>query len=414
MTKQIYTAPIIDDLLARAQSSPEYIDFETYKELKLLVNEINKIKIQGDDELRKLWIVAERGNITDFGNYKEMLELDEVETKEDFVELWKYYYPNKVKWYQFTYATYKGIVYLYIDNKLTFQFSAKKPTEQESINSVELSKWLIKNLTQIVQKLTIDTTEYNDYIEKMLPFNKRIGKIKRSDYWRIFPETKKTIVGNLELSDFMQLEEIVQQSNNKKSSLIIEKMSANDFLYYCSIGYRAIDTLVEAIKDKSPLELYDLLADGRDCGLKTINQESYQAFENWYLNDSHCGGHPWEILRGGNSTHISLMVEHIKEQGWILHLDGSSSIRVNETVNIALALYKNSIPFFLRRATAIREMINGTDFIGIVPDLVTPRYCHSMFPDSDQIIDFMNIDNENTKEVINLANWYPIENIELK
>jgi len=35
-------------------------------------------------------------------------------------------------------------------------------------------------------------------------------------------------------------------------------------------------------------------------------------------------------------------------------------------------------------------MINGADYIGIVPEGIFPRYCHSMFPRED-IIDFLNL-----------------------
>ena len=38
----------------------------------------------------------------------------------------------------------------------------------------------------------------------------------------------------------------------------------------------------------------------------------------------------------------------------------------------------------------IVRMITGTDYIGILPDNVVPRYCANLFPHEDRIIDFMN------------------------
>jgi len=79
-----------------------------------------------------------------------------------------------------------------------------------------------------------------------------------------------------------------------------------------------------------------------------------------------------------------------------------------ETVRMAVALFLKNIPFVLRDAL---EMITGRDFIGIVPDHITPRYCHSLFPREDNIIDFMNLDHEYEEMIINKAFWYPLEKI---
>jgi hypothetical protein len=38
----------------------------------------------------------------------------------------------------------------------------------------------------------------------------------------------------------------------------------------------------------------------------------------------------------------------------------------------------------------IVRMITGTDYIGILPDNVVPRYCANLFPHEDRMIDFMN------------------------
>jgi len=120
--------------------------------------------------------------------------------------------------------------------------------------------------------------------------------------------------------------------------------------------------------------------------------------------------HPWEICRGGNSTHILLSVSDI-HNGWCLLLAGSSTVRVEETVRMAVALYQACIPFHLSEAREIFNMVNGNDFIGIIPDTVFPRYCHSLFPDEDRVIDYMNLGYENTEAIIAAAHWYPPDRI---
>ena len=55
----------------------------------------------------------------------------------------------------------------------------------------------------------------------------------------------------------------------------------------------------------------------------------------------------------------------------------------------------------------------GNHYIGIVPDYIIPRYCHSFFPEEDRIIDFMDLGYEQDEIIIASAYWYPLEKIEI-
>lgn len=154
------------------------------------------------------------------------------------------------------------------------------------------------------------------------------------------------------------------------------------------------------------------MADGRDAGLRNINGDSLKAFYEWYHGAERIGAHPWEICRGGNSTHISLFISEVQNK-WETRLEGSSIVRIEETVRMAVALFENKIPFHLSDAEEIVRMVTGNDFIGIVPDTIFPRYCHSLFPREDTIIDFMNLgfDKEIILNIIKRTYWYPLEEI---
>ena len=99
--------------------------------------------------------------------------------------------------------------------------------------------------------------------------------------------------------------------------------------------------------------------------------------------------------------------------GWRLSLAGKSRGRVAETVRFAIALYNHNISFKLWDAKEILTMVLGADYIGIVPEGITPVYCHSYFPKEDYIIDFMNLPMENRDKVVDAAYWYPIGGIGL-
>jgi hypothetical protein len=156
------------------------------------------------------------------------------------------------------------------------------------------------------------------------------------------------------------------------------------------------------------------MADGRDEGLVDIAGDPEKAFDDWYCDKSHRGGHPWEICRGGNSTHISLIV-HKKKEGWQLYLAGSSRARVLEAARMAIALSENDVPFILADAQELLRMLKGIDYCGIVPKDVTPKYCHNCFPREDNIIDFINPwhDKEVVEVIKKYATWYPLDRLEL-
>ncbi len=153
------------------------------------------------------------------------------------------------------------------------------------------------------------------------------------------------------------------------------------------------------------------MADGRDAGLRNLEGDSEQAFYDWYHSGGRSGAHPWEICHGGNSTHISLFVSD-QDQKWKLVLAGSSIARVVETVKMAIELFEHNIPFILKQAEEILQMVTGNDYIGIVPDFIFPRYCHNFFPEEDKIIDFMNLGHENAEDIIQNSYWYALEKIE--
>ena len=80
---------------------------------------------------------------------------------------------------------------------------------------------------------------------------------------------------------------------------------------------------------------------------------------------------------------------------------------------MAVAFFENDIPFILGKSEEIYRMACGSDYIGIVPETVVPRYCHGFFPASDKIIDFMNLGTEKKDELINKAFWYPLPELKL-
>ena len=306
--------------------------------------------------------------------------------------------------------TYQGVFYLYINSRLAVSTDGEGDSYPNLIkHQQKLLTLLSKEVNKVVKEIMKNADGYNERIARDLAYQHRLGKIKRSVYWSIFADEKKRFKKVLTQKDFETLAKIVEQSKEENTLTPIKFMTSGYFFKCCALGYDA-NQYFKGKEGFSAKEKYARMADGRDCALKELKQNSIDEFTKWYSHERNCGGHPWEICRGGNSTHISLFISQVNG-GWMLRLAGSSAGRVVETVKIAIALYEKNIPFILDRATEIYNMVRGEDFIGIVPEGITPRYCHSLFPNTDRIIDFMNLDFEKRDAVVKKADWFPEEEV---
>ena len=165
-------------------------------------------------------------------------------------------------------------------------------------------------------------------------------------------------------------------------------MTASLFYTACAYGYAANPQEYDC-EGKTPKALYYRYADGRDDDLKDVPEDDPDAFLLWLTERDHFGAHPWEVMRGGNSTHVSLFV-HYDSDGYCFMLAGDSEIRTVETMKFYTALRKHSIPVYLENADLFITRLNETELVGIVPDDVTPRYCWGRFPENN-VMCFMNL-----------------------
>ncbi len=194
---------------------------------------------------------------------------------------------------------------------------------------------------------------------------------------------------------------------------IIESMTMVDFLGYCDICYDAND-YANYSPDASPMEKYRVMADNRHEGLLDLPPDDPDAFAAWHRNRAG-GGHPFEICRGENATHISLHVTEY-QNGWQLFLHGFSVARVVETAKMAIALFERGVPFVLTYKDEMQRMLEGEDFVGIVPDDIGLGYDHKEFPKEDKVYSFAHLwmIREIDEGLVSKINWYPFPKLILK
>jgi len=249
-----------------------------------------------------------------------------------------------------------------------------------------------------------------EYPKENLPPEHRTGKILRKDYWDVWPEARKEFFEDISAED---VDEFIRKASaqGEGSETVKERlpsMTANDFFRFCAMGYA--ENKYNGC-DKTPKEQYYLHADGRDDGLKDLNPDDPEAFHAWLHDYSRGGGHPWEVCRGGNSTHVSLRPMDDKD-GYFLYLDGDAWNRTIETVKFYLALTRAGIPVYLIEAHTLADRLAEQEWIGIVPHGVMPAYCESWFP-NEHIIDYMNLPYDDREKFLPFCVWYDEEPIML-
>ena len=373
---------------------------ELLDELFSLLKTVTPIASNG---ARTLWLRAERGSVEDFGNAEELIAEGDYLSEEDFLEDWKASHPNEIEWYELSGVDIEDENYraLTLGHKFIIAQSGKRPTTGFESDISELMEWIVAGVKDCISMIQAGT--YNDFIRDNLPPQHRTGTISRNDFWSVWPENRDAFFENISKADVREFIRLAyaQKSDAKQEIGRLPSMTANAFFRYCAMGYAANEYKGG---DKSPKDQYLAHADGRDEGLCEIDPDDPSAFLTWHKDTQRYGGHPWEVCRGGNSTHVSLYVLD-DANGYYLHLAGSAVTRTIETVKFFLALRRAGIPVYLNDAPLLAKRMDGTEKIGIVPEGVTPAYCGSLFPGED-IICYRNLPYEDREKFLPFCTWY--------
>ncbi|MDR0592943.1 MAG: hypothetical protein LBG60_06745 [Bifidobacteriaceae bacterium] len=148
----------------------------------------------------------------------------------------------------------------------------------------------------------------------------------------------------------------------------------------------------------------------------SVPEDDPAAFANWVLHRTQRGGHPFEIMRGGNSTHVSLHVDRRdgdEANGFNLWLDGKN--RIPEVVRSANALAAAGLAVQVGDRDATLGVLTGDGWAHIVPQGAAPRYWWYLFPGENPDY-YINIPRDFTRSqtlrLIHRALWYPDQTVE--
>ncbi len=386
-------SPEIDLLIenARYHRGRESASRELSERMRACQAQLERIEPlrEGRDSIWSLWIRSERGRLQDFGAYEEFRDAGEVDSVEEFEELWRLEYPDEVQWRRLRVIRYRDRLFFHLDGKFEIEADLSS-TRLVGIDVTQddcrrLVVWLLDRIRREVQRFVKDPEAYNREVERDLPLSRRLGRIRRRDLWQ-------AALAPIRLDDELgqkKLELFAQVVGGMDAGAVLEELTLADYLGFCGTCYRAND-YPGLEPSMTPRKMYRAMADNRDAGLLEIPPRDAAAFARWY-RERQLGAHPWEICRGGNRTHISLQVVP-RENGWQLILAGFSTARAVETARMAIALFERGVPFVLGHHEEMLRMLTGEDQVGIVPGDIPVGYNHGDFPAEDRIHSFVHLE----------------------
>jgi hypothetical protein len=345
--------------------------------------------------------------------------------------IWRLCFSDKDgKWYQISIVKYKKTFWLHHTNGNTCSLEYTPDREIRKIDSFCLSSckfgqddldsvWIpiLNAALRFMHFASKNWIQVNKQIQKDYPLNQRYGivpsAVVRDSFWNIWRIDED--LGKRNCKKFIRIVEEGYFNDYRKT--LVSSLTANRYFEYCKIAYIAAKRKDEKIDTSiDGREMYKLFADGRHEGLLDIDGDSEKEFADW-IDGNHPkrsrGGHPWEIKRGGNTTHIDLTVfrhNPINHDSFRILLRGESFSRLEETIRMFLAIHDASLPILIADHEDVRKRILGQDNIGIVPCYETLHRANQHFRREECVYDVMHIDElgRSKRRVLPFVTWEPL------
>ena len=342
--------------------------------------------------------------ITELGSFAyDLSSLDHV---------WNILFPDgHGRWHRLHVNKYKRTYYItHIDGdcgSLEFEFGKAvrvsnlmgwgNRDEQES-NRQPMPAWdsMITAACKWLACVERDWIKANNRVLREYPLDRRYGIVSHSivrvslpDIFRLDKE-----LGRAGTRKFVTLVE--QGFFMKSENTEVSSMTASDYFQYCKIAYLAGQRKDENMDASwSGQKMYARYADGRHNGLLDIDHNSGKEFSDWIdgVHPKHTGGgHPWEIKRGGNTTHIDLSVSRpslYRKEGFKVELRGESIGRMVETLRMFLAIQAAKRPISIANPEGVRKRLLAQDNIGIVPGYDSLHRANQHYSKEKDVFDVM-------------------------
>jgi hypothetical protein len=230
-------------------------------------------------------------------------EADIVDINEELEGDWQLEYPYEIDWFRAAFELVGGTLYFSLLPKESclllkldqYLVSGPLDLDDEEVRQgfEDYTDWATTALRQELERLLDGSDAYRDALEQRLPKRERYGKLRRQDFWEVASDTEHFLRDELTQEDVARF---IAISDGLTGDIALRDLTLNDFLRFCAICYEGAGYDFIGL---TPRDQYLAKADGRHDGLLDITPTSSQALRDWF-SVGHRGGHPWEIVRGGN------------------------------------------------------------------------------------------------------------------
>ncbi len=328
--------------------------------------------------------------------------------------MWKVIFPDKKLKFHYIHVTkYQDTHYIGLVDGNLCTLEVKPDKKVEVAPSFGVSRYddgsddpaaawndLISTAIRWLNTVKKDWIKANKQVHEGYPLNRRYGIVPNALIRASLPDIYRIdkVLGKTKIKKFVRLFEDAHFEN--EDNFIRKTMTANDYFDYCKIAYIAAQEKEGYVdKNLSGRQMYECYADGRDNGLLDIAGDSKKEFADW-IDGKHpkktSGGHPWEIKRGGNTTHIDLYVTRPRfrhEENFIVSLNGPSIGRLKETLDMFLALHEAEFPITIANAKGIYKRLLALDNIGIIPCFDSLHRANQRFHEHENVFDVLHYDD---------------------
>jgi hypothetical protein len=328
---------------------------------------------------------------------------------------WEFHFQIKGKWRRLHAKQYRDTFYIAAPGLDSLEISVSGESKRELYETEEtLIAQYVAKISDIYLQVRENPISYHRELHRRVAPALRKGIISRKIANLLIPDYRP-FHKELSSTEMASILELLKMPMKNTTS---ERLTAGVYFNYCRIAYLANPEKFkgEMKEGMSGLEMYKRWADGRDGGLSKLPLDSPEALREWYDDKARMGSHPWEIYRGGNSTHIDLAI--IRERdAWKIEVIAFSSTRLAETCRIALALHKANLPFELAHGDSYKKRLLAEDYIGVLPEDDPITYGWHQFPKEFDVADCIHYswfkDEKNQSllpmaQIKSLITWFPI------
>ena len=355
----------------------------------------------GDDDVRWLWI-----EIKAPGKRNRMESADQ----------------NGNYWYELSTAHYKDFHYMVLRNR-SWRWIALQSAEHIGAERkpdpfygnvekplLQLEKYVIA----LVDWICEDADGYNAYVESHLPYDKRHGRIRRSDLNRICP-TYRT---------FDRPDHVVSVLNRMKSLPLwtTEKMTLRTYMHIWRIAYEAYRTKDSFEPDKPNTyhgrtdESIFMRYNSKGHEIENYDLDSEEGYLAWEEENSpyHCHDVAYARIHLCPCKNDGDWFENkisVSEGLWFFRLDFSVYGYSQDVINIFEALCEAGVGVYSYSAERLHRIASETDWVSISP--VPDKYTHDDEIGNEISLPHVSddISKEQVNEVIATIEWEPEQKV---